>query len=301
MSKTSTGTILRGIFSCESPDRAGETVSIKGIDISSLLSGKGIANSEHSNSFAKAVGKVISAKKIYKEEDCANTYERGLFESVAGAPILIGEIELFDKQGHEEAAAIARVAKYYKDKDIAFPGGFSVQGGILHRDGSTITKSIVRQIAVTMIPANEAAPAELANELTKSERTVYDRLVKTPKAEDVLCTGTITEVIDVENATNDFLENVKERLQHLTKALEAGFATGAPGTLTQGAALQKQRWSLPKAQLKKPKEETEETGLKPVDKEKATKIDDKKEDAKLSFKLKKAEYIAYSFYNSLKK
>ncbi len=300
---TKKNTILRGIFSVESPDRAGEVVSIKGIDLSTISEGRGLVNSEHDSSFANTVGKVVQAKKLFSEKDCTDAFEKKMFASCNGAAMLVGTIELFDgPEDHDEARAISKIIKHYKRKGELLPLGLSVEGGILQRDGSTITRSIVKKIAITASACNEAATVELASELTKSEFAAYDRIAKsTPK--DILATGTITEVYN-ESDIAERISGIKDRLVGLTKALEAGFATGAPSTLTQGAALQKQTFSLPKAKLKKPKEETEvteETGLKPIDKDKAAKIDGRKEEAKLAFKLKKAEYMAYSFYNSLKK
>jgi len=309
---TKKNTILRGIFSAETIDRAGELVSIKGMDISSLTSGRGLANAEHSNSFASTVGKIISAKKIFTEKDCDNNYERRLFKTCNGAALLIGSIELFDgEEDHPEANAIAKIAKYYKNRDLPINLGLSVEGGVLARDGNTITRSIVRKVAITASAANEAATLELGNELSKSEFSVYDKLSKSTPSKDVLSTGQIHEVIEIdENAISDRLVVIKDRLSSLIKGLEAGFACGAPGSLTQGAALQRGSRSKPK-KLKKEEsskslneEDSEKTtiveGLKPIDKEKAEKIDSKKEEATLDLKLKKAQIIAYSFFSKKK-
>lgn len=313
MSENKKNTILRGIFSAEVPDKSGEVVSIKGMDLSTIEEGRGLVNSEHDNSFTKTVGKILNAKKIFKEADCIDEFEKRAFKSVNGAALLVGNIELFDgPEAHDEARAIAKIAKYSQRKNEPLMLGFSVEGGILERTDSTIKRSIVRKVAITSGPCNEAARAELATELTKSEYAIYEKLSKTEKSKETLTNGQVLEVYD-EERINQSLNSIKTRLGGLVKALEAGFG-GATASLTQGAALQKQNLKGVKPSTKiigeettLPGEETtkeakvETSGLHEIDENKADKIDDKKEDAKIKFKLKKAEFIAYSFYNSLKK
>ncbi len=307
------GTILRGIFSAETPDKSGEIVSIAGIDISTINDGKGLVNSEHNNDFTKTVGKILNAKKIFSEKDCANAFEKNAYESVNKVPLMVGTVELFDEEDHPEAQAIAKIAKFYKKRNEPLVLGFSVEGGILERSGPMIKKSIVRKVAVTAGPCNEAARAELVSEMTKSEAAVFERISKTEKTQNTLSSGAITEVFEYdEDKTNEVVTNITNGLARLKKALEAGFAS-ATVPLVQGAALQKQNLKGVKPSKKIVGEETtlpgeettkeapETSGLKDVDKTKAEKIDDKKEDAKVKFNLKKAEFIAYSFYNSLKK
>jgi len=314
MTSLKKGTILRGIFSAETPDKSGEIVSIAGIDISTINDGKGLVNSEHNNDFTKTVGKILNAKKIFSEKDCANAFEKNAYESVNKVPLMVGTVELFDEEGHTEAMAIAKIAKFYKKRNEPLVLGFSVEGGILERSGPMIKKSIVRKVAVTAGPCNEAARAELVSEMTKSEAAVFERISKTEKTQNSISSGVITEVFDYdEEKVNQTVSSIKMRLGSLVKALEAGFG-GATASLTQGAALQKQnlKGSTPSKKIvgeetALPGEETtkenapETSGLKTVDENKAEKIDDKKDDAKIKFKLKKAEFIAYSFYNSLKK
>lgn len=308
-------TILRGIFSAETPDKSGEVVRIDGIDLSTIEENKGLVNSEHDNSFTKTVGKILNAKKIFKESDCKDEFEKKAFESVNRVPLLVGTIELFDgPEDHDEARAIAKIAKYSKRKNEPLLLGFSVEGGILERSGPIIKKSVVRKVAITSGPCNEAARAELVSEMTKSEVAVFDKISKQEKSKDVLSTGSVLEVND-ENQINQTVNSIKARLGSLVKALEAGFAS-ATVPLTQGAALQRQNLKGSKASTAKkllneetslPGEETtkeaapETSGLKEINEDKAEKVDDKKEDAKIKFKLKKAEFMAYSFYNSLKK
>ncbi len=307
------GTILRGIFSAETPDKSGEIVSIEGIDISTINDGKGLVNSEHNNDFTKTVGKILNAKKIFSDKDCSNEFEKKAYESVNKVPLMVGTVELFDEEDHPEAQAIAKIAKFYKKRNEPLVLGFSVEGGILERSGPVIKKSIVRKVAVTAGPCNEAARAELVSEMTKSEAAVFERISKTEKTQNTLSAGAVTEVLEYdEGKINESISSLKARLGSLVKALEAGFAT-ATAPLTQGAALQKQGVKEVKPSKKIMGEETtlpgeettkeapEATGLKRIDENKAEKIDSKKEDAKIKFKLKKAEFIAYSFYNSLKK
>lgn len=304
--------ILRAVFTAEVPDKSGEIVSVRGLNLDSIHEGKGLVNSEHSNSFAKTVGKILNAKKIFKESDCANDFEKRSFKKTNGVPIVVGTMELFPD--HEEAEAIAKIVKYSKNKGEPLLLGTSVEGGILEREGPFIKQSIMRKVAITASSCNEAATMELASEMSKSEFATYQKMIQTDNGENILCKGSIEDAFEYdEDKINESIDAIKIRLGSLVKALEAGFG-GASGTLTQGAALQKQNLKGVKPSEKITGEETtlpgeettkeaapEASGLKEIDEKKSEKVDNQKEDAKIKFKLKKAEFIAYSFYSSLKK
>ncbi len=241
-------------------------------------------------------------------------------------PLIVGEIELFDSDDHQEAKAVASIVKHFSRKHEKLPIGFSVEGAIVSRDGAMINKSIVRKVAITCTPCNEAAKAELLSELSKSEVTVYEKLSSQGKTENALGSGFNCEL--AEDSPNEILQGWSNKVTNLQKALEAGMAAGSPSSLSQGAALQSKdaKGKIHKTSSgessessstsgektsdgrngSQSKETTElaENGLNPVNKEVIKEIDDKKKDeASLKIKkLKKAEVLAYNFFcDSLKR
>lgn len=317
------GMKLRGIFSAEAPDKSGEVVSIKGIDISAVDAGTAFVNSEHQQDFAKTVGKITKAKKIFEAKDCADIFEKRMFESVNRVPILVGEVELFDDEDHEEAKAIANIAKHFAKRKEPLNFGWSVEGAIVNREGPMINKSIMRKVAITASPCNAAAQAEVMSELSKSEREVYERISSNVKTENTISSNFGCEVVDeAPSQIADTINQLQVKVQKLQKALEAGMAMGGPSGSTQGAALQTQgvkpkihktgdqeesttEGSKTEESGTRPKAketEVEVSGLKEIDAKKIKVIDDKKEDINLKMKMKKAEFYAFSFFSqSLKK
>lgn len=292
------GLVLGGIFAAEVPDKSGETLSIANLDISSLESGTAFANSEHAQDFKSQVGRVIRAKKIFKDKDCESTFEKKMFESVNKVPILIGYTELFDDEDHAEAKAIASIAKNFQKNKLPLGFGFSIEGGVIDKDSSgNINKSIARKVAITAQPCNAAAKAQVLENLSKSEQKVFEDLTKNESKDVFSC-----EIIEVKDSDlNSRVALLQEKVLGLKKALEAGMAAGAPSSLTQGAALQK-----PVMKAKKPEETTgpgeettaapEDTGLKPINNARAKDIDKRKDKVDLDVKLKKAELFAYQFF-----
>ena len=319
------GMKLRAIFSAETPDKSGEIVKISGVDLSAVANGTALVNSEHDQSFAKTIGKITKAKKIFEEKDCLDKFEKNAFISVNRVPLIVGEIELFDNDDHQEAKAVASIVKHFSGKKEKLPIGFSVEGAIVSRDGAMINKSIVRKVAITCTPCNDAAKAELLSELSKSEVTVYEKLSSQSKTENTISSGFTCEL--AEDSPNEILQNWSSKVTNLQKALEAGMATGSPASLSQGAALQSKGTKgkihktsgessesssasgeeTPDRRISGKGQETTdlaENGLNPVNKEVIKEIDDKKKDeASLKIKkLKKAELLAYNFFkDSLKR
>ena len=157
------GTKLHGIFSVDSIDSSGEIVDLGGIDIYSLPR-DGLANFEHKNDLpSQIVGKILYAKKIFKEEDCEND-EQLYFWIKINRPYLYGIVELFDEEGHTEAKNLAAIARYsMKNKEKLFCPvlNFSVEGVTLVKKGQKILRSVARRIAITVKPCNKQAFAEI--------------------------------------------------------------------------------------------------------------------------------------------
>lgn len=161
------GTMIDGSAATEHLDSSGERLSIEGLDISSLEAGDGTFNWEHkSENASQIVGKILFAKKIFKEEECANEREAYWWNKVK-APFLYVIGELFDGTGHAAAKDMAAIFKY--DHSARQNGGnvknvanFSIEGSKLHTEkNGEIPGSIARKITLTVAACNKMATAEL--------------------------------------------------------------------------------------------------------------------------------------------
>jgi hypothetical protein len=307
------GLMIAGVFSAQAPDKTAEVIDVRGMDISSLNDGTAILNAEHEGGkFSSYLGRIVSAKKIFKEEDCKTPHEKKSFKECGENPIIYGVAELFDDEDHSEAKDAAAVIKHYKKRNLPIAARFSIEGSSLDKDGSIIKRSIARRVALTIAPCNAACESEVVSEFSKSEKAAYEKITK----EFNVNKGPVTPdlmVIDQDSILKslDSLQNVFGKLQ---KALEAGIASGAPGTLTQGAALQgtpkKKSVKHPEKEETSPShgEETTDVGeettnqLKPADEDKLDVIDDRAKDMSTKeIKLKKAEIFIYKNLKVLQK
>lgn len=296
--------MIAGVFSAQAPDKTAEVIDVKGMDISSLNDGTAILNSEHEGGkFSSYLGRVVSAKKIFKVDDCKTAHEKKSFKECGENPIIYGVAELFDDEDHSEAKDAAAVIKHYKKRNLPIAARFSIEGSSLDKDGNLIKRSIARRVALTIAPCNAACESEVISELTKSESGVYYNITKDfnenkgPVTSDLLIIDQDTIMKSLHN-----LQNVFGKLQ---KALEAGIASGAPGTLTQGAALQgnpkkkKEETTLPGEETTR-KEDSQQ--VKPVSEDKMDDIDDAAKDLNVKqVKLKKAEIFVLKALTNLQK
>jgi hypothetical protein len=163
--KMAKNTILDGIAASEHLDSSGEVLSIEGMDISSLGGPDSILNWEHNSKEkpTQVIGKVTFAKKIMKESD-AKTKREKYFWNKTKKPMVYIKAELFDGVGHSGAQDVAAMLKYNnKDKgeDSRLVVGFSIEGGKMEKKGMVVTKSIARDVAITVKPCNKVCDAEL--------------------------------------------------------------------------------------------------------------------------------------------
>src|SRR5688572_20970386 len=109
-----TGMIVDGVFASQAIDSSGEILDVDGCDISTL-DVDGVANYEHkspddkdqdANNGEEIVGKIIFAKKIFKESDCDTDRER-LYWNQVKVPYIYGMVRLYDGAGHSGAQALA--------------------------------------------------------------------------------------------------------------------------------------------------------------------------------------------------
>ncbi len=161
----SKNTIIDGIAASEHIDSSGESLSIEGMDISSLGGPDSILNWEHGSKDrpGQVVGKVTFARKIMKKEDAKSQREQ-YFWNKAKKPFVYIKAELFDGLGHSGAEDVAAMLKYKnKDKgeDSRLVVGFSIEGGKIEKNGMLVTKSIARDVAITVKPCNKICDAEV--------------------------------------------------------------------------------------------------------------------------------------------
>jgi len=163
--KNKRGTIIDCIASAQTLDSSAEIIDIKGMDISSLGSSDSVFNFEHKgkDNPVQIVGKVTFAKKILKRDDCDNDRQRYYWDKVK-KPYIYAKGELFDGVGHAGANDVAAIMRYenkHNGKSAGNVLGVSIEGGTMKREGINIQKSLARDIAITVKPANKVCIAEV--------------------------------------------------------------------------------------------------------------------------------------------
>lgn len=236
--------LIDGVLGSEAIDSSAEVLSVEGADVSDWENGTFLANWEHAPGEKGAdtiVGVVVYCKKILKESDCENDRQRDYWKRVK-LPYIYGIVRLFDRAGHKNAQAIAAIIRDNAANGENLVCRFSVEGHTLERTGNRLASSILKRVAITVRPCNRTANSGLISDpdapegfkkehLDEKER---DALIfeETAKFEDPLCRR-LGSAFEVE--CNPLLKD-----EDLAKTLDAGSTNGVPGTLTQGAALQRE-------------------------------------------------------------
>ena len=164
--KSATGMLLDGIFGSEAIDSSGEILDIEGADISDLEEGKGVFNWEHRGEDSDGaspndvVGKIIYAKKIFKESDCENDREKGYWNQVK-MPFIYGVGRLYDAAGHPGAVALAAQIRDHHANGEPILARFSVEGSTLEKKDNRLLRSVIRRVAITLKPCNKTAHSGL--------------------------------------------------------------------------------------------------------------------------------------------
>lgn len=172
------GTLIHGIAASEHLDSSGERISVKGLDITSLPV-DGVYNWEHKNDNSfQIVGKILKAKKIFSQEDCADEHEL-YFWNISQAPFVYTVGELFDGVGHKAAAEVAAMFRYDTiARKEGRPGrnvvNFSIEGSKLGKEGQDIQKSLGRKITITTAACNKVAIAEELSPLAEQKDQSLD-------------------------------------------------------------------------------------------------------------------------------
>jgi hypothetical protein len=216
--EVSCGLVIDGVLGSEAIDSTGETLDVKGCDISTLEEGQGVLNYEHADkkrpgaSFIDIVGRILYAKKIYSVDDCDD--ERQLeYWSKVKVPYIYIQIELFDSEAHPGAVALAAVMRHYHKRGLPILVRYSVEGHTLEREGNRLIRTIAKGAASTITPANK----------TSLSGILYDPKEKNTKE------------------SKKIYESLTERL---TKSLPVGCSGSAPGVKIQGEALSKDQVAI---------------------------------------------------------
>jgi diguanylate cyclase (GGDEF)-like protein len=229
-----TGMLIGGVMASEARDSSNESIDIAGMDISVIESNRATVNYEHRQSSdangQEIVGKIVYAKKIFKESDCETEYQKEAFKQLRGIPFLYGIIRLFDGAGHEAAQHLAAQIRDYTKNGEPSIMGFSVEGATLKRDGSKILKTIARKVALTNTPCNKTCTIKLLADPNAPEgfEKFGDNLTKSleysePEIQLIAATAILSA---------------------LAKATTAGSYDAAPSSLSGGQALQVEDRSL---------------------------------------------------------
>lgn len=154
-------------------DTQGEMLDVNGADISELEAGRGRINDNHGKGFFNCLGKVISAKKIMKAEDCEDDRQRYYWEKVK-SPYVYVKAKLFNDEDHPNAKAAAAILRNIHKTDCPLKVKASVEGGVVSRgikDPTLLAKTKIHSVALTFVPANQATLVEPLN-LSKSDNDV---------------------------------------------------------------------------------------------------------------------------------
>ncbi len=257
---------VAAVLSAETPDTTGEILNVKNADISVLRSGSATLNTEHLNpediakdgdndfkGFNTVVGRIVTAKKIFSENDCENQYELNAWNDLQ-VPLIFGYVEFFDgDDAHDNAKAAASLVRMAHKGGHDHMIGFSVEGQILKRKGNVLEETVIKKIAATAKPANRAATIQGVIQDSKSQNS--DAIFKAEQEDSNILHKSVsfkqTYIVQ-----EDF--GLSNALFKLRKALDAGNTASAPSALSGGAVLQKET-SLAKLEAL--------TGKKPVSKD----------------------------------
>src|SRR5688500_12816074 len=169
---------IDGILGSQLRDTQGEMLYIEGADISELEAGRGRWNDNHGKGFFNCLGRITTAKKIFKAEDCDDDRQKYYWKKIK-APYIYGKGYLFNDEDHPNAKAAAAVLRNIHKSDCPLKVKLSVEGGVVSRgiaDPSLLARTKIHSCAVTFVPANQATLVEPLN-LDKSADVEADMVL----------------------------------------------------------------------------------------------------------------------------
>ena len=230
------------ILATEDKDIHSESLKISGADISDLEMGRGRINDNHGKGFLNTIGRIVKAKKIFKEEDCEDDRQKYYWGQVKRPYIYAKGILFDDEEDHENARAAAVVLKKLNTESCPLAIKASVEGGTLARggvNGKDLVKTKIHSAALTFSPANTntwVSPLTLEKSCNPQEE---ERLIKHAMT---LIQDDVPTFIDIKKKMDLIkIENNINKLQDLKKALMAGYGgAGKPTCLSGGGVMQKE-------------------------------------------------------------
>lgn len=235
--------VIDGIAASEAVDSSGEVLDIKGLDITDLEEGRGTLNYEHrgdqSNgaSANDVIGHITYAKKIFESKDCANDRERTYWNKVQ-LPFIYIQAELFNDEGHPGAVAAASLIRYYQKRKLPILMRYSIEGTTLARDGNKLKRAIAKRVAATMKPCNRSCESGVLSDDTENGGLADLKDLLSAKTLNKGILSSVETEVEDPVFSDPMAKTDDGEDEDLTKALEAGGFNSAPGTLTQGSALQ---------------------------------------------------------------
>jgi len=233
------GMIIDGIAATDGIDSQGERLSIEGADISALEQGLGRINDNHGKQFVHSIGRVLSAKKIFKAEDCEDDRQKMYWDKVK-RPYIYTKAELYDDADHPNAKSCAAVMKHLHKAGAPIAVKMSVEGAVhARKDGGILDRTKVHSVALTFTPANKQTLAmPITMEKSEDGPVNWESLCKSisvlSDAPTFIETDEVTRRLVA--ATEKVVTLVK-KVTELKKALSAGYTPPTPATGLVGGAV----------------------------------------------------------------
>lgn len=243
-------TVIDGIAATEDRDSQNEILSLEGADVSEMVQ-RGYLNDNHGQGFANILGRIVEAKKIFKEADAKSERERAYWDRVK-RPFLYVKGYLFDDADHPNAKAVASIMKEFKKMGTPLDVQMSVEGRVKERGPNGLLKeSMIRNVALTLVPANKNTGAQVVDEEVKKAILARcksvganvgyaDNLMKGLQLTTFAIAPGFIEIVEKQDPYSKVLENIakiQEKVSML-KALTVGYgAAGSPTSRTDGSAL----------------------------------------------------------------
>lgn len=243
-------TVIDGVAATEDRDSQNEILSLDGADIKEMTS-KGYFNDNHGSGFANTLGRIIEAKKIFKEADASTNREKDYWHRMK-KPFLYVKGYLFDEAEHPNAKAVAAIMKEFKKMGTPLDVQMSVEGKVKQRGSNGLLKeSMIRNVALTLVPANKNTGAQVVPEevqkaiiakykLQGSSAKYAAGLMKSMSAVAVATLPGFIEIVDEPHPYQKIYGNIAEirRRLSLCKMLSVGYgAAGAPASRVSGSVL----------------------------------------------------------------
>jgi hypothetical protein len=164
--------IVKGVMTSEDKDEEDDSITPEGMDCSYFLE-KGWIKYEHGNRPEQFIGEPIEVK--------VGQFEHPTLLKLVKGILIKGRLFAQRELARQAVKAIEDLQKSNTKRKM----GWSIEGGVRERDRKTqkITKSIIRNVVLTMNPVNTMTWAELAKSFDKhNEVTVSIEVPEIPEA-----------------------------------------------------------------------------------------------------------------------